>query len=171
METIIIIIIILVISAIRNAASPGHRPRRDFPKPTDEQEIPHSQPKRESEQEGGFPEIPTPEELPGIPGFEDQDKDKEKEIRPREISSHAEDVEMYKEDGRFIDEKLKNYRTKKQKKSQKHSKKVENLYRVNKYRSSSKSADVSSLLDSRNDLKKAILLTEILGPPKSKRPH
>ncbi len=125
------------------------------------------------EQQSGLPDINLPEGFPEIPGIPFGEAETESPVE----GGHVEDYsgEIYREDGSFIDDKLKNYRDKQ--KTSKHKAKKMSARATKAYKDSykrttkSKSGrfEPSELLQDSSDLKRAIVLTEILGRPKSKR--
>ncbi len=178
MEPILIIIIILIISAVRNALNKSKTQKRrseSFPKPA---EGPSEPREKDTGRKGEvFPGWPGQESFPAMPGRGGEAAEKDKPFygeRRRETASHwpgaAEKDEGTEKEDVFIDDKISEYRDKKPKRKDKKSsalytsKKRYSTYRKQKPKSRWRVQDV---LKDRNDLKKGILLKEVLGKPKS----
>lgn len=183
MEPILIILIILIISAIRNALDKGKGGKTRRRRPTSSERSPERRDSGQTQEEGEFTGWPGSDQFPPFPGKENvpwegertQPTPFEGQRKTRETAT-GESQERTGTDV-FIDDQVKKYqeREKREEKQATKPKKRSSALYTSKKRYSvaqrGKSASTISpgeLLADRNDLKKGILLKEVLGNPKSR---
>ncbi|OWZ83058.1 hypothetical protein [Natranaerobius trueperi] len=165
-DIIVMIIILLGASAVKNVLGEGRTDREKrtpgFPRPQNEQET--------QNQEKRAPNFPWPEdiEFPSFPnkGQPNVNKHPEEEEKSREIREIEEERTSLNDTIRDYEDKKQKARKKARQVSAQMNQLERNSYQVSTRK---KDSDLQEMFSSKKELKNAILLKEILDPPKSKK--